>query len=175
MSNAMECGVRKLMFTKHRTPNTETRTPLWLRLDARLTMVSVAMLILLGCGPANRGSVVGVVSVEGEPVESGTIRFTRVDREGPSFGTKIENGNYEIRAAEGPTVGTYYVTISGRRATGKMIPVDGTENLTYPETVRVVPESYETGNQLEREIKAGKNELDFDLEKNPQKKPRGSR
>ena len=127
-------------------------------------MLSVT--VALGCGGSlNTAAVDGSVSVDGVPVESGSITFVPIEgTSGHSAGGVIESGRYSISATDGPLIGVNNVAITGRRKTGKKIPVPGTENVMMDETVDVVPARYQTGKELEREILPGTNTLDFDLE-----------
>lgn len=122
--------------------------------------------IASGCGGSSKTAAVeGSVSVSGVPVESGSISFTPIaDTFGRSAGGVIENGRYSISATDGPMIGVNNVVINGRRKTGRKIRLEGTENVMTDETVEVVPPRYQTGKELECEIRPGKNTLDFDLE-----------
>jgi hypothetical protein len=129
-----------------------------------LPMLSVA--VALGCdGSSHTAAVDGSVTVGGVPVESGSITFVPIEgTSGHSAGGAIESGRYSISAADGPMIGVNSVAINGRRKTGRKIPVPGTENVMMDETEEVVPPRYQTGKELKREIRPGKNTFDFDLD-----------
>ena len=132
---------------------------------ARLSStLMLALVTISGCGPGNQASVSGMVRVDGEPVESGSIRFEPIDKRGKTAGASIKEGKYEMDAERGPVPNkTYVIYITGKKATGKMIPVESTENVMTPEMVNVVPARYHLSNELQEEIKPGHNEIDFDL------------
>ena len=138
--------------------------PSSLRRMVWLPMLSVT--VAIGCGgSSNTAAVDGTVTVGGVPVESGSITFNPIEgTSGHSAGGVIESGRYSILATDGPMIGMNSVTINGRRKTGRKIPVPSTENVMMDETVEVVPPRYHTGQELKREIRPGKNTLDFDLE-----------
>lgn len=67
-------------------------------------VVSVAWLALvaqLGCGGSNTIEVSGLVTYDGEKVESGQISFTPLDGAGPPEADVIENGQFSMQATPG--------------------------------------------------------------------------
>ena len=126
----------------------------------------LSVTVALGCGGSSKTAAVnGSVTVGGVPVESGSIAFNPIEgTAGHSAGGVIENGRYSISATDGPKVGMNSVAINGRRKTGRKIPVPSTQNVMMDETEEVVPPRYHAGQELKREIRPGKNTLDFDLE-----------
>ena len=129
----------------------------------------LACCALLGCsrvdkGP-ERGAVRGRVTVDGQPVEQGSIRFTPVQgTKGAVSGAAIENGEYSVSKAMGPVVGTNLVQITGSRKTGKKI----TDRLgiMVDERVPMVPEHYNSQSTLIRQVEPGKQVFDFELSSN---------
>jgi hypothetical protein len=73
-----------------------------------------ATLILAGCGSGGDGlareSVSGAVTLEGQPLEQGSIQFVPLspDKGAPAWG-KVVNGSYSIPGSEGPVAGEYSV------------------------------------------------------------------
>jgi hypothetical protein len=121
--------------------------------------------LLMGCGGGGprRAAVDGQVSVDHVALENGTISFSPTDgNNGPTAGGSIKNGAYSIYGEKGPAVGWNLVTISGARKTGKRIP-EPIHGVLVDEVVSVVPEQYNSRSTLKRELKPGKNVLDFDL------------
>jgi len=121
---------------------------------------------LWGCSLADkgpeRGAVRGRVTVDGQPVEQGSVQFTPVQgTTGPVSGAAIENGEYSVSKSEGPVVGTNLVQITGSRRTGKKI----TDRLSIliDERVLMVPEHYNSKSTLIRQVEPGKQVFDFEL------------
>jgi hypothetical protein len=117
-----------------------------------------------GCG--NTGSsgvaVSGRVTVDAVPVENGTISFSPTDgASGPTAGASIENGVYSISGDQGPAKGMNLVAIYGGRKTGKQ--VRSRRGALVDQVISVVPERYNNQSTLKRELKPGKNVLDFEL------------
>jgi hypothetical protein len=127
----------------------------------RRSWLAVGLLCLGGCG-ASEPSVSGTVLLEGQPILSGSIDyFPEKGTPGPNAGAVIERGQYRI--VKGLTVGKYRVTIqSTRRVPGKKVgdPLGG----LIDAEVAAVPEKYNKKTTLFREVSAGPNTFDFDLE-----------
>jgi hypothetical protein len=68
-----------------------------------------------GCGGDEgppRVAVSGVVSLDGQPLPSGQIRFIPTgETKGPAAAGTIENGAYQLPQSEGPILGTHRVEI----------------------------------------------------------------
>jgi hypothetical protein len=120
---------------------------------------------LMGCGGGGprRAAVDGQVSIDQVALENGTISFSPTDgNSGPTAGGSIRNGSYSIDDEKGPAVGWNLITISGARKTGKRIP-EPLHGALVDEVVSVVPEQYNNRSTLKRELKPGRNVLDFEL------------
>jgi len=134
----------------------------------RTLTATVLVSLFLGCGKGDgvtRAAVEGKVTLDGAPVEAGAISFIPTGgTKGPAVGGEIQNGQYSIPASEGPVVGRQRVEIRAPRKTGKMIQAPMAEPGTMvEETAESVPKQYNSESTLEREVKAGKNVLDFEL------------
>ena len=134
----------------------------------RLLSAAILVALCVGCGKGdglNRASVEGKVTLDGTPVEKGSISFVpTAGTKGPSVGGTIENGRYSLPSANGPVVGKYRVEIHAPRKTGKQIQAPMAPKGTMTDEVAdAAPAQYNSKSTLEKEIKAGKNEIDFDL------------
>lgn len=137
-----------------------------------MVRVLLAALLLMsfcaGCdqgGGVTRCAVEGKVTLDGAPVEEGSIAFIPTGgTEGPTAGGQIQNGQYSVPSAKGPVVGRYRVEIRAPRKTGKMIQNPMAEPGTMVEEIAEgAPAKYNSESTLEEEIKAGKNVIDFEL------------
>lgn len=125
----------------------------------------------IGCGTRSgptRASVEGVVSVDGEPIETGSITFTPTEgTSGPIAGGPIERGRYRIAKGSGPVVGRQLVSIRGLKKSGRKVPV--TADAEFPsgglveELIPAVPPQYNDRTTLVREIVRGHQAVDFAL------------
>lgn len=133
----------------------------------RQSLVFLACVALLavsatGCGRSdslNAGAVEGTVTLDGVPLEEGTISFTpTAGTVGPAAYGGIINGKYAIAAApRGPVLGKHKVQIEAYRDLGEKSN-DGT-----PIKEQVVPEQYNRLTTLVADVAKGTATLNFDL------------
>lgn len=119
-----------------------------------------------GCGGDGRVAISGSVTLDGKPVEKGSISFQPEDGIGPGTGAEIKGGCYEITGAAAATPGRKKVSITAVRKTGKQIAA----GMPFPsgtmidEEVTVPPRGMRLAPTYPAEVTAGKkNELDFKL------------
>ena len=95
------------------------------------------LLTISGCGPGDgRLAVSGAVVLDGNPLDGALISFRPSgDTQGPSSGGSIQQGRYEISAANGLLPGTYDVTIVAMKETGRII--NDPQKGQVPELVQV--------------------------------------
>jgi hypothetical protein len=134
----------------------------------RLLIFFPALLILAsGCGggSTDRGAVGGMVKLDGKPIEKGTILFTPIQgARGSVAGGQIENGQYQIPAANGPALGWNRVEIQAMRNTGRMVQKPFSPPGTMgPEQTEAVAPQFNTQSTLKTEIKSGDNTADFNV------------
>lgn len=136
----------------------------------RYAAICTALIFFAGCtggvdGPA-RGSVEGEVTLDGTPVQNGSIVFIPSSgTSGPSAGGTISQGKFSIAQNKGPVVGKYMVQIRASEKTGKSVPAGSPfpPGTMIDETIEIIPKKYNTESELEREIVAGNNPFDFQL------------
>ncbi|QDS87063.1 hypothetical protein EC9_12390 [Rosistilla ulvae] len=141
---------------------------MFLRLIVCSLLVSATVTILPGCGSQGgiqRASVEGNVTVDGEPVDVGSITFVPTgETKGPATGGKIVDGEYAIESSGGPVPGEYLVQITGRRGTGKFKKQELEGEIVETEvTEEMIPEKYRSGSELKRTIEAGENSMNLEL------------
>lgn len=140
------------------------------RAGSFLLSASCTVVLLTGCGDGGpeRATVLGSVSLDGQPVESGSIAFFPVEgTSGPSAGGTIEAGRYRVDSSKGVVVGKSRIEINARRKTGKMIPDLMNPNAMMEEYVEGVPSQFNSESTLIREIESGRNQIDFELVSEP--------
>jgi hypothetical protein len=126
--------------------------------------ILVIVALLAGCarGP-ERASVSGIVLVDGQPLETGSINFVRFDGTGPTAGSAIENGEFSVDRSRGPLVGLNRVEIRGNRKSGRKIPHPMSPKDTIDELVEAVPAEFNTSSTLTWEIESGHNTRNFEI------------
>jgi len=118
-----------------------------------------------GCGKP-LASLEGTVTLDGQPVEQGSIVLLPVDGSGPTSGAGIENDKYRVALNAGIMPGQKTVQIIGIRKTGKQVEAGPP---SPPGTMvdlveQCVPDIYNTKSTLTVEVLAGQiNQHDFDL------------
>jgi len=125
-------------------------------------LVAVLLAGIPGCGPGDRASVSGKVTLDGHAVEDGVISFVGGKGGSDSAWSKIQDGSYAIAAGKGPALGANRVEIRWSRKTGKKLPAVPPAPASE-EVAEAVPERYNTKSELKADIKPGANELNYDL------------
>ena len=127
----------------------------------RRVILALGCTMLAGCGSSARVTATGMVTFDGQPVETGAIVFQPLDRTATPHGTLINAGRYSVLCLSG----RHRVQIRGTR------PVDESRvPRTMPRlgsaAVRedYIPAAYNTASTLEVEVVAGRtNVFDFKL------------
>ncbi|MEZ6099640.1 MAG: carboxypeptidase-like regulatory domain-containing protein [Pirellulaceae bacterium] len=77
-------------------------------------LCTTALLLSIGCSGGNklgRQAISGQVTLDGQPLATGSIEFAPKDPMGHSGGTTISDGQYAISAEKGLPLGSYWVRI----------------------------------------------------------------
>jgi hypothetical protein len=125
---------------------------------AGLTVALAVLLALAGCS-AKDGKVTGTVTIDGTPLESGSILFVPVDGKSPTTGGSIKEGRYSVRVPPG----TMKVSISAPEVVGKKKIYPTADSPEMPVTKERLPPRYNESTELTLEVKLGTNEKDFEL------------
>jgi len=133
------------------------------------TALLLALLIAGGCdqkknGP-ERAAVSGRVTVDGQPIEQGSIGFfPSGSASGMTSGGPIQNGQFSIPLQTGPIVGPNRVQIHAARKTGRQVPAAlGQPGQMEEEQVEAIPPRYNSASTLQCEITSGSNQQNFEL------------
>jgi len=125
--------------------------------------LAASSLISTGCEGKPRGTVQGMITLDGQPIELGAISFIPVDGQSATTGGAITNGRYLV--ANVP-VGEMKVAISGSKVVGKKkLYEDRPDSKEMPITENPVPAMFSDlqNTTLRLDVKAGKNDKDWDL------------
>jgi len=117
---------------------------------------------LAGCTAEKTASIYGKVTLDNEPVASGSIVFLPSSGPGKKAAAAIENGLYSIAAADKLPPGSYRVEISWRKPTGRQIP-SADPGIMTDERREAVPARYNTESTLTADITTGDVEKNFEL------------
>jgi hypothetical protein len=130
----------------------------------------LVLLSVLGCGAIeNRAAIRGRVTVDGEPLKRGIIRFIPAgDTEGAMAATEIVDGEYVLDAEQGPVVGELRVEILADES--NQIPFDVMDPAAYqrhgglPRPKQPLPPCYNTQSELSITLSSTDDHVqDFDL------------
>jgi hypothetical protein len=105
----------------------------------------------------------GKVTVDGRPVDAGTISFVPVDasKHRPSGGS-ILDGEYKVEEAMGANAGSYRVEIHWQKPTGKKIRAIDSDEMVE-QRAEGLPAKYHKNTELTAEVAPDKTEFNFDL------------
>ena len=130
------------------------------RLRSALLPVAFALVFLAGCGGPRAE---GTVTLDGQPVEDGTITFFPEAGQGPNVPGEIKGGKYTIDSSRSLKPGPYRVEIYWFKKTGKQVPNTNDPGTKIDEAKQVIADEYNRSSKLKVEIKSGSNPLDFAL------------
>lgn len=128
----------------------------------------VIVMAVAGCGrnPLGRLAISGKVTLNGQPLEQGTIAFEPTNRKtGVASGSNIVDGSYAIPAEKGLPPGKYIVRIYSavRPKTGPSGDAPGGADGMGP-AVQIIPPEYNTRSEKSVEVTSkGPNEFTFEV------------
>jgi hypothetical protein len=138
-----------------------------MRTQGRGLVLVLGVVLIAGCGDPNaRRAVSGTVSLNGRPLDQGSIYFAPIGQGSSEAGATIENGKYSIPRDVGLVPGTYKVSIfsydrGGAKVQSEEIP--GEPGAT--QFKERIPRKYNADSKLTAEVTAsGKNVFDFNLD-----------
>lgn len=126
--------------------------------------LSFSFALFAGCGDDKRMKVGGEVTVDGVPVEYGFINFKPINgTAGPTAGSNITEGKYDVPSAKGPFAGEFRVEIVAIKTVNKRSVDMVTGERLAQSSQRFLPKKYNEQSELTVEISADKSEYDFPL------------
>lgn len=130
----------------------------------RSFLLLAGVVLVMGCGgDSNVGSVSGTVTLDGSPVSDALVSFSPKRNGGsPSAGKTDSGGQYTLqytRSAAGAEIGEHDVKISTYQSAN---PDAEPPRTAVAETI---PMKYNYKSELTREVKPGRNTIDFELKK----------
>jgi hypothetical protein len=117
-------------------------------------LVLAGAALILSCSSSSQLSIIsGTVTVDNEPVETGTIHF-QPSGDTAAAGAAVTAGKFELRPKVGLTPGEYSVALRAYRKTGRIVndpqrgKVPETAAVDVIDSPKVVKLSYENANDL---------------------------
>jgi len=122
---------------------------------------------LTGCGgdPLGRQPIAGSVSLDGAPLEKGTVNFHPVESAKTSSGGPVAGGKYSLERQKGLAAGKYRVTINAPKpGTGGQAVEGAMPGETIAPPVELIPPDWNTNSAQFVEVKfSGPNEFNFEV------------
>ena len=132
-----------------------------------LGLLLVVLTIVPGCGKkgTNQGAISGVVKLDGQLLEQGSILFAPIEGAvGVVTGGPIEKGRYQVSGASCAAVGCNRVEIRAVRKTGKMVPMPfGRPGEMVEGQAEAIPAKFNSESILKVDVKPGDNTADFEV------------
>jgi hypothetical protein len=125
-----------------------------------------ALSVPSGCGPStDRLAVSGRVSLDGQPLDNGSIRFTSLGENLVSSGTLIKDGRYRIPRDKGLLPGEYRVEISSPdNDAPPVMQRSSPKDPGIPTAVDRIPPGYNINSDQRVQVDREKdNAFDFDI------------
>jgi hypothetical protein len=124
-------------------------------------IVFAAVLFCAGCNSgSSKVKVHGKVTLDGQPVPTGSIAFIPTDGKGQTAGGIIKDGTYQAEVS----VGSMRVEIHYGKVVGKRKLYDTPDSLSVDQTAEQIPAKYNTQSQLTETITGKSSEINFDLQ-----------
>jgi hypothetical protein len=125
-----------------------------------LLALLASLSFLGGCDSSDAAKVTGIVTLDEEPLADAKVVF-QPEEGRPSMAMTDEEGYYELQYTvdeKGAKVGMHKISITSG---GQRLKGDGSSStISVPEKV---PAKYNKNTELEREVKPGNNEINFEL------------
>jgi hypothetical protein len=125
-----------------------------------LGLLAILCLVAAGCSGAPDGALVcGSVTLDGQPLDDGTIRFVPKDGQSTTAGGVVKNGNFELTLP----IADYRVEIVSTKILGGAGKASKHDLSSNPTVIQRIPDKYNTKSQLVLEAKAGVHQPQFEL------------
>jgi hypothetical protein len=114
----------------------------------------------LGCSTeVKHGTVSGTVTLDGQPLKSGTIRFDSADGRTAAADASIADGKFNLTLPPGDK----HVSITSPKVIGKKKMYDTPDSPVYDVTEELLPKRYNAQSTLTMTVAAGAQEKEFSL------------
>jgi hypothetical protein len=127
---------------------------------ARRVALLAFLLLPAGCSDSRLATVTGTITVDGRPLEKGSISFFPADGKGPTAGSDVKDGKY---TATKVAVGTVKVQIRYAKKVGEKPLYDTPNSPVRPLFKEALPAKFNDKTELTLEVKPGTNEKQWDL------------
>jgi hypothetical protein len=127
--------------------------------DAVLVGWLLALACAGGCSRAGKATVRGEVTLDGQPLKEGVIRFVPADGQSPTADAAIVAGRFTATVP----LGEKRVEISAPKVVGKRKMIDTPESPWVDEVAELLPPHYNVRSELTMTVQRGTQEKRFEL------------
>jgi hypothetical protein len=132
----------------------------WRMLKPFMVCATVAATVVGCTSETGHGTVDGTVTLDGQPLQTGLIRFEPADGQTPTADAMITNGSFTVKAP----VGEKRVSISGPKVVGKRKAYESPDSPTLDIVEELLPARYNVQSTLTLTVEEGKQSKNFELE-----------
>jgi len=122
-------------------------------------LISFLVSFLSGCSDSNRATVTGTVTIDGQPVKSGSIAFFPIDEKSPTTGASIADGQYTSQVP----LGAAKVQIRVAKKVGEKKLYNTADSPVQPIMKETLPAKYNDDTELQLDVKPGNTVKNFEL------------
>lgn len=112
-----------------------------------------------GCSGGSSGKIQGNVTLDGQPVEVGVIRFSAIDGSGQPVEATIATGRFEAAVSSGEK----RVEIRAPKVTGKRKMYDTPDSPSVDVVVELLPNRYNVDSELTMSVDGSEQTQNFEL------------
>jgi hypothetical protein len=128
----------------------------------QLTAVCLVFAGTAGCSPdSGKGTVTGTVTLDGQPLKSGLIRFIPADGRTPTAEATITDGEFSAQVP----LGEKRISISAPKVVGKRKAYETPDSPTVDIVEELLPARYNVASELTLNVKGGRQDAEFKLER----------
>lgn len=128
------------------------------RLAAILAALSVT-LALAGCSETASGSVSGTVTLDGQPLKDGTVRFVPSDGKSQTASAPVKDGQFTAAVP----VGDMRVEFSAAKVLGKRKMYNTPDSPTVDDVAELIPDRFNVKSELKITVRGGSQSETFPL------------
>lgn len=127
----------------------------------RAAFAALFLVSMMGCGGPTEGTVSGTVTLDGEPLKDGIIRFEPTDGKSNPVDAPVSNGKYLVRLVPG----TAKVVIRANKVVGKTKMYDTPDSPTVDKVVELIDMPFNDASTLTLTVIAGPQTKDWEVKK----------
>jgi hypothetical protein len=117
------------------------------------------LLSAAGCGEPVIATVTGNITLDGQPLNEGLIRFVAADAQSASADANIKNGRYTAQVPAGEK----RVEITAPKVIGKKKMYNTPDSPEVDEVEELLPPQFNVQTKLKATVKAGENQASFQV------------